>query len=151
MITETRDLVFAAMAVFIDILLLTLLAVVGWARQRRLEREAYYRHETEKRLVDTGQMTAEWIIKLRAEEERDRWRRRHEGLKLGGLIITALGATSIISLQLVEFVDHSYSALGLIPLGVGLVVLFYAYFLQPRHPKLGGDLPPLHPDKPDNT
>ena len=113
------------------------MAVVGWAIQRRKEREAYYRHETEKRLVDKGEVTAEQLLGLRSAEERVRWLRRREGLKLGGLITAAAGIGIVVGLRFVETAQFSASALGWIPLCVGLVILLYAYVLCPKDTKPG--------------
>ena len=107
------------------------LTVVGWATERRKEREAYYRHETEKRLVDKGAVTAEQLIELRNQEERVRWLRRREGLKLGGLITTAAGIAIVVGLRFVDTGARSVSPVGWIPLGIGLVLLLYVFLLYP--------------------
>lgn len=119
------------------------MAVVGWAIQRRKEREAYYRHETEKRLVDQGAVTAEQLLGLRSVEERIRWLRRREGLKLGGLITAAAGVSIVVSFRFVDTGTLPVSAMGWIPLGIGIVLLLYVYVLCPVFPSLGGDVPPL--------
>ena len=107
------------------------LTVVGWATQRRKEREAYYRHEVEKRLVDKGEVSAEQLLYFRTEEERIRWLRRREGLKLGGLITAAAGIGVVVALRFVDAGELSISPIGWIPLGVGVVLLLYAYVLYP--------------------
>ena len=112
-------------------------SVVGWAIQRRKEREAYYRHETERRLVDKGVVTAEQLLGLRSAEQRVGWLRRREGLKLGGLITAAAGIGIVVGLRFVETAQFSASALGWIPLCVGLVILLYAYVLCPKDTKPG--------------
>jgi hypothetical protein len=119
------------------------LAVVGWAIQRRKEREAYYRHETEKKLLERGDASAEQFLQLRREEERTRWLRRREGLKLGGLITTALGIGILVGLRFVDTGTLSLSAVGWIPLAIGLVLLLYAYVLYPEPPSLGRGAPPV--------
>ena len=123
------------------------LTVVGWAIQRRKEREAYYRHETEKRLVDKAEATPEAVLRLRKEEERARWLRRREGLKLGGLITGALGAGVVVSLRFVDTDRLSVSSIGWIPLAVGVVVLLYAYVLYPRFTDLRDNIPLLPSDE----
>jgi hypothetical protein len=107
------------------------LAITGWARQRRLEREAFYRSETERRLVEKGE-GVEQILRLHRETACARWLRRREGLKLGGLITAAIGAGVVIALRFIDTNGVSISSLGWIPLGVGAVVLIYAYALYPK-------------------
>ncbi|UCF32419.1 MAG: hypothetical protein JSV78_08780 [Phycisphaerales bacterium] len=118
------------------------LAVVGWAIQRRKEREAFYRHETEKRLLEQGDASAEQFLQLRREEERTRWLRRREGLKVGGLITGAIGLGILLGLRFVDTGALSFSAVGWIPLGIGLVLVLYAYVLYPESPSLGRGAPP---------
>ena len=113
------------------------MAVVGWAVQRRKEREAYYRHETEKRLVDKGEVSAEQLLGLRSAEERTGWLRRREGLKLGGLITFAAGIGIVVSLRFIDTGQLSLGPLGWIPLCVGFVLLLYAYLLYPKLTNLG--------------
>jgi len=123
------------------------MTVVGWAIQRRKEREAYYRHETEKRLVDKGEFSAEQFLILRNEEERVRWLRRREGLKLGGLITAAAGIGIVVALRFIDTGELSISAMGWIPLGIGVVLLLYTYVLYPTSPSLGGGSPSIPSDK----
>ena len=51
-----------------SISLFSLLAVVGWAEQRRKEREAYYRYEFREKLVDAGEMNAHQVQDLMRHE-----------------------------------------------------------------------------------
>ena len=88
------------------------LAVTGWARQRRREREAFYRNETEKRLLDKGEATAEQILRVRNQEERVRWLQRREGLKLGGLITVAVGVGIIVALPMIEAGEQTLAGAG---------------------------------------
>ena len=117
--------------------------VVGWAIQRRKEREAYYRYETERRLVDKGGFSAEQLLRLRNEEERVRWLRRREGLKLGGLITAAAGVGIVVALRFIDTGDLLISAMGWIPLGIGVVLLLYTYVLYPTFPSLGVGSPSI--------
>ena len=121
------------------------LAVVGWAKHRRLEREAYYHHETEKRLLEKGDAGAVQILRLRNEEQRVRWLQRREGLKLGGLIVTALGMGILVGLQFIDTGGLSFAGAGWVPLIIGLALLLYVYVLHPKTTNLSSDLPPLPP------
>ena len=125
----------------IYIALFSWLAVIGWAKHRRLEREAYFRHETEKRLLESGEAGAMQILKLRHEEERIRWFRRREGLKLGGIITAALGVGTLVALQLIDMGDISLAGAGGFPLIIGAAILIYAYVLYPKFSELDVDIP----------
>ncbi len=122
------------------------LAVVGWARQRRLEREACYRHETEKKLVESGQATTDQIFMFRVEEERNRWLRRREGLRLGGFITAALGVGLVVGLRFVDTNELAVSMIGWIPFSIGAVMLLYTFVLYPRFTASSGTVPPGRPD-----
>ena len=113
------------------IALFSWLAIAGWARQKRKEREAYYRHEIEKRLIEKTDVTMEQIVELRRKDEHTQWLQRREGLKLGGFITSAIGIGIIIGSRFVRTIDFSISAFGYIPLAVGLIILLYAYVFYP--------------------
>ncbi len=115
------------------------LTVVGWARNRRMEREAYYRHETERRLLERGDAGANEILRLRRAEARARWLRRREGLRLTGVITAVLGAGILVGLQFVDTGDPLLSGAGGIPLIIGSALLLYAYVLYPKLEELDVD------------
>jgi hypothetical protein len=129
------------------------LAVTGWAKQRRREREAFYRDETEKRLLDKGQASVEQILKVRNQQERVRWLQRREGLKLGGLVTTAVGFGIIVGLPMIEGTEQRLAGAGAIPLAIGLALLLYAYSFYPKLSDLSIDDPSVPPgersDQPD--
>jgi Flp pilus assembly protein TadB len=114
------------------IALFSWLAVAGWAKQKRKEREAYYRHEIEKRLIEKTDVTMEQILNLRRNDELNSWLQRREGIKLGGFITTAIGAGIFVGGLFVKTPLVSISAFGLIPLAVGLIVLLYTYVFYPK-------------------
>ena len=101
-------------------------AVVSWADIRRREREAYYKHETLKKL---SEMPDRGLALLREEERRcGAWR---ESIRLGGLIISAAGIGLMVFLRAVDANRPTYLA-GLIPLLIGLAVLTYSYLLAAK-------------------
>ena len=110
--------------------LFTYLSVVGFAAQRRREREAYYRHEVELKLAERGELTPERLAHLRQTEDQDRWRRRREALKLAGLVTAACGAGMLLALRGTE--DDAPRGVGWIPLSIGTFLLLYVYFLGPK-------------------
>lgn len=128
------------------------LAVVGWARHRRMEREAYYRHETEKKFIEKGEEGAKQILRLRNEEERTRWLRRREGFRVGGVVTTALGIGILVGLQMIETGGYSLAGAGGFPLIIGAALLLYGYVLYPKYPCIDIDriLPPSEKGQEDH-
>jgi len=102
-------------------------AVVTWADIRRREREAYYRHETMKKLSEVGESG----LALLREDERSAMRRRRENIKLGGLITAAAGIGLMIFLRAIDSNRPVYLA-GLIGFLIGLALLSYSYILAPK-------------------
>ncbi len=104
------------------------IAVVSWADIRRREREAYYRHETMKKI---SEMPGESGLALLREDEHNAMRRRRENIKLGGLVTAAAGVGLMIFLYALDTTRPVYFT-GLIALLVGLALLSYAYILAPK-------------------
>src|SRR6516162_7111304 len=87
------------MALFLSvgaIALFSFVAVVTWSDNRRREREAYYKSEFLKRI---SEMQADSAVAVLREEERNALRRRLEGIKLGGLVTTAVGIALMVFLR----------------------------------------------------
>ncbi len=105
------------------------LAVDTWTDNRRKEREALYRSDVLRKIAET-QGGASALESLR-EEERNARKRRREGLKLGGLITTAAGIGIAVFLYMLVPDRPVYFA-GLIPLLIGLALLFHEEVLNPK-------------------
>ena len=103
-------------------------AVVSWADIRRKEREAYYRHETMKKVAE---MPAEGGMALLREQERNNVRRRRENIRLGGLITLGVGIGLMIFLRAIDS-GQPVHLVGLIPLFVGIALLMHCYVLAPK-------------------
>jgi len=110
--------------------LFSYLAVETWSENRRKEREAFYRNDTLKKIAET-QGGASAALEYLREEERNAQKRRQEGLKLGGLITTAVGIGVVVFLIAI-LPDRPIYFAGLIPLLIGLVLFLYAYILAPK-------------------
>ena len=102
------------------------LAVASWSNSRRQEREAFYRGETLKKIVEAQGAGSPVAIEFLREEERIKRQRRREGLKLGGLITLAVGIGLMIFLRAIERADPVF-LVGLIPLLIGVVLTVYGY------------------------
>lgn len=115
------------------IALYSYLSIHSFVNGRRKEREAYYKNETVRRLTENQGAGADAAIALMREEDRLQAKRRLEGLKLGGLVTTAVGIGLMIFLGIANDDSHLIGiAIGVIPFVVGLALLLYAYRLAPK-------------------
>jgi hypothetical protein len=111
---------FGAVALF------SFLSVAVWAGTRHEERKGFYRSETLKKLAESGSAA---VIEYLREEERlneirqtDRRRRSLEESGLAGWILVVVGITLTIALhQIIR--ELPIYLFGLIPLGIGIVLL----------------------------
>lgn len=110
------------------IALFSYLAVAAWSDSRRREREAYYRSELLKKLAD---MPGEGAVALLREHERGATRRHREGIRLGGLVTSAVGIGVMVFLRALAPTAPLYLA-GVIPLLIGAALLLYSYILAPK-------------------
>ena len=114
-----------------SIALFSWLAVNGWAEARRKEREAYYRNETLKKIAESSGEAAKSTLELMREQEKNFVKRRLEGLKIGGLVTTAVGIGVMVLLRGLVHDDPVYLA-GLIPFLIGVALLVYPFLLAPK-------------------
>lgn len=123
-------------AIFVPIVgsiaLFSFLAVASWSDARRKEREAYYKNEMLKKLAETSGEGTKAAIELLHSEERRAAIRRHEGIKLGGLITLAVGLTLMVFLRAVATDDPGVFWVGLIPASIGAALLLYTYVLTAK-------------------
>jgi hypothetical protein len=115
--------------------LFSFLSVAVWAGSRRREREAFYRSEERKKMIEQSGAGASALLELVREEEEIAQRRRGEGLKLGGLVVTAAGIGTIAMLAVVSSFEpesKGVAVVGVIPLLVGVAMLVYVYLLGPK-------------------
>lgn len=122
---------FFLLCLAIPIACFSFLAVAIWAKNRRLEREAYYRNETLKKIAESQGPSANAALEFLREHEKIEAVRRLEGLKLGGLVTIAVGLGFLTVLWATGSSRHALVA-GFVPFLVGLALLAYAYLLAPR-------------------
>jgi hypothetical protein len=125
-----RDILAAILTSVIMISIFTFVTVAAWAEQRRREREAFYRSEVLKKLADSTGGQVQQVIELMREQERNEERKRREGGKLAGVIVTGVGLG--LSAMFALLAPGRIWGIGLIPLLVGLALLLYNYVLAPR-------------------
>lgn len=108
------------------------LSVVGFARERRKEREALYRHETARALVEKGRMDVEQFQAFVRDETLRPHRARLESVKLAGLVLALAGVGLLVGMRNVD--ELPARGIGWLPTGIGLGALIYAYVLARRQP-----------------
>lgn len=113
------------------IALFSFLSVATWSDNRRREREAYYGNETLRKMMEMASTTPEAVKEFVHEQQVNALRRRREGLKLGGLVTFAVGVGTMIFLAGAPGPTPIH-VIGIIPVLIGVVLLFYAYVLAPR-------------------
>lgn len=113
------------------IALFSFIAVASWSDARRREREAYYKTDLLKKLSESPAANANAAIELLHAEERSEMRKKLEGMKLGGLIVTGVGIALMIFLFAVDD-EHKAGWVGLVPFAVGVALLLYSTVLAPK-------------------
>jgi hypothetical protein len=122
---------------FILFVIVTLVAVfsfvtvLSWVKVRHSEREAFYRSEVLKKMADRPEAAAQNLLDMMRQDERNAQIRRREGLKLGGLVVTAVGAGLIVLLAMLDRKEPVW-VVGIIPLLIGVALFAYVYLLAPR-------------------
>jgi len=105
----------------------TFLSIAVWSEERRKEREAHYRNELMKKMLEQPGPAADRILDLmRGEEERATAQKR-EGRRLGGLVTMAVG----VGLALLFWALSPGTGLwtvGLIPFLIGAVIFLFSIF-----------------------
>jgi hypothetical protein len=130
---DTVGVVAIAIPVIGSIALFSFLSVAAWADSRRKEREAYYTSEALKKIAESSTEGAKSALELLREKQKNALHRRLEGLKLGGLITTAVGIGVMVLLRgIVEPKDGPVYLVGVIPLLIGAALLVYVFALAPK-------------------
>ena len=106
------------------------LSIFWWALQRRREREAYYRYELARQLLERteGTQNHEFLDWLK-EEETLELRRRRDGFQLGGLVLIATGAGF---LMVFHGKSSEESMIGWLPLFIGISMLVHLVLTHRR-------------------
>ena len=127
-----------SLAMFLSFLIVSVfsfLSIAVWAGTRQQERKDFYRSETLKKLAESG--SAAVVEYLREEEKQDERRRAvHrdrmiEGNRLAGMILLVVGGMLAVFLHYIVPNMPVY-LMGLIPLGIGIVLLLTPLMTQRR-------------------
>lgn len=92
-------------------------SVVWWAWQRRKEREAYYRYELSRLMMERYGDGADRVPVWLREQEAGDERRRREALRLTALVLGLGGAGALVALRGQTLLETAW---GWVPIGVGL-------------------------------
>ena len=112
-------------------LFVVFIPTVTFLDNRRKEREAFYKAETMRRVVESSGDGAKMALEMLKEQDRQRRLKLREGLKIGGLTTMAVGVALLIFLrQLIP--DQAVYLCGLIPGLIGVAQLTYVLFLSPK-------------------
>jgi hypothetical protein len=107
------------------------LAVAAWSEERRKEREAFYRSEVLRKLIENPGASNQQVLEMLRDEENRNLIRRREGLKIGGIVTAAAGLGIAVFLMQIE-PNKPIWFVGTIPLLIGGVLALYAFLLAPR-------------------
>jgi hypothetical protein len=127
----TGAMLFTVFTIVSLVAVLSFVAILSWVGVRHREREALYRSEVLKKIADRPEGAAQDMLEIMRQDERNAQIRRREGLKLGGLIVTAVGVGLMVFLAVLDR-DEPTWVVGLIPLLIGVALLAYVYVLAPR-------------------
>ncbi len=136
------DMVWVLIPIVMFPALFTFLGVNSWAAQRRKEREAYYRYEFRKKLVEVGEMNTAQMQEIMRFEVATALLRQRQGMIAGGLITTAVGAGLMLGLRFID--DIAIWMVGYIPLLMGVAMLAYGFLFAHKSVPvpLPGSIPP---------
>jgi hypothetical protein len=132
MFSNLPQIMAIAIPIVTVIAVFTFAGFAAYSDNRRKEREAFYRYEFRKKLVEQGAGAPEQLLDMMREEDRAELRRAREGVKLAGLITAAVGVGLIFGLRFIE--GEAVWMIGYIPLFIGLVMLAYGLFFAPKEP-----------------
>ena len=81
------------------IALFSFVSVAVWSDARRKERESYYKNDMLKKVAESAQPGANAALDLLHAENRIAIAQRQQGLKIGGLVLSAVGIGLLVFLR----------------------------------------------------
>jgi hypothetical protein len=108
-------------------LFVVFIPLVSWIDNRRKEREAFYKAETMRRLVESSGEGTKAALELLREQSRQDQLRKCAGLKIGGVVNIAVGLSLVIFLR--ALIGWNLALCGLIPGFVGVALLLSSRFM----------------------
>jgi hypothetical protein len=111
------------------IALFTMISVSSWADARRKEREAYYKNDMLKKLAEAQGPGVASAIELLREQDRIATVRKREGMKVGGIVMSAIGVGVLVFLRAL-IPDAPIYLSGLLVLLIGVALFGSSYVVQ---------------------
>ena len=109
-------------------LFVVFLPVTTWIDSQRREREAFYRAEMVRRLTESSGEGVKAAVELVREQDRLERAKKHEGMKIGGLVNIGVGVALIVFLHML-IPNQAVFMCGLIPAFIGVALLTYVFLL----------------------
>ena len=116
-------------------LFVVFIPLVSYIDGRRKEREAFYKADTMRRLVEASGEGAKAALELLREEERIKAIKAREGLKIAGIVNIGVGIGLTVMLYNMAGRSNSPYLVGLIPLLIGAGFLIYVYAMAEPIPQ----------------
>ena len=98
---------------------------------QRKEKEVLHRTELLRKIAEAPGDAAQRVLDMIRQQEADAQLRRHEGIKLAGLITAAVGIGIMIFISQIEKTKPVW-LVGSIPLLVGAAMFSYVMFFAPK-------------------
>jgi hypothetical protein len=108
--------------------LFSFLAVASWSGSRQKEREAYYKNDMLKKLADTPGPGATTALELLREEARLEAVKTRQGLRIGGVVMVAIGLGLMVFLKALIH-DAPIYLCGLLVLLIGVALYGGSYLV----------------------
>jgi hypothetical protein len=104
-------------------------SVMWWAWQRRKEREAYYRYELSRLMLERAPDGIDRVLAWQREQEAADARDRQEGLRLAAWVLLLGGIGTLTGLG---FTTKDDSLFGWVPIGTGLALFVFLALARRR-------------------
>jgi multisubunit Na+/H+ antiporter MnhB subunit len=107
-------------------------AVSSWSNARRGEREAFYRSETIRRLMELHTTDIMGVMEFVREENKEWGYRRRDRSRLAGLVTGSVGFGLMIFLYAMLRAETAQPVylVGLIPVFIGGALLSHSFFIK---------------------
>jgi hypothetical protein len=111
------------------IALFTMISIASWSDARRKEREAYYKNDMLKKLAESQGPGVNSAIELLREQDRIGAIRARQGLKIGGMVMVAIGLGLLVFLRAL-ITDEPIYLCGLLVLLIGVALFGSSWFVH---------------------
>lgn len=123
------DMLWVLVAMTTGVFLMLFLGFAIYLRQRRIERENFYRFELRKKAIEAG-VSGDTLLQMQLQEERITQRRARATLRFGGVL--ALTAGLAMTAIAKETGHPDTMAIAFLPAVIGAGYLIYAQWFAPK-------------------